>query len=81
MTKITGNTYPVKDQIRALGGRWNAASKCWEVPDDKATEAQSLVGKAPKKAGGYNPCSRKGTCKTCGQRINYGVYCGKCEYR
>lgn len=21
------------------------------------------------------------TCKTCGCRINYGVYCGKCEYR
>ena len=21
------------------------------------------------------------TCATCGCRINYGVYCGKCEYR
>lgn len=24
MTLITGNTYPVKEQIKALGGRWNS---------------------------------------------------------
>ena len=40
---ITGNTYPVKDQIKALGGRWDADAKGWRVPADKATEAQALV--------------------------------------
>ena len=47
MTEITGNTYPVKDAIRALGGRWNPARKIWSVPDDKAAEAMRLVESAP----------------------------------
>lgn len=47
LTKIAGNTYPVKDQLRALGGKWNATDKCWEVPTDKAGEAQKLVTNAP----------------------------------
>jgi hypothetical protein len=46
-TLITGNTYPVKDQIKALGGRWNSYRKGWEVPMDKADEARSLVDSAP----------------------------------
>jgi hypothetical protein len=47
---VTGNTYPVKDQIKALGGRWDAASKGWRVPADKATAAQELVAGAPVQA-------------------------------
>ena len=31
MAVITGNTFPVKDQLRALGGRWDAAAKAWVV--------------------------------------------------
>lgn len=42
-TKIVGNTYPVKDSLRALGGRWNADEKAWYVPDAKADEARKLV--------------------------------------
>jgi HJR/Mrr/RecB family endonuclease len=50
---IVGNTYPVKDQLRALGGRWNPDQKAWMVPADKAEEAKSLAnglsfGAAPK---------------------------------
>jgi len=44
---ITGNTYPVKDSIRALGGRWNAAAKAWMVPAQVADQARALVGSAP----------------------------------
>ena len=40
MRKITGNTYPIKDQLKALGGCWNAAGKFWEVPDDKEAAAK-----------------------------------------
>lgn len=51
MTKISGNTFPVKDQIKALGGRWNAAEKCWMIADAaKAAQALALVAAAPKKA-------------------------------
>jgi hypothetical protein len=79
MTRITGNTYPVRDQLRALGGRWNAAAKCWEVPDDKAAEANRLV--FPLSSGKF-PTGRRSprVCRTCGCKINYGVYCGKCEF-
>lgn len=64
---ITGNTYPVKDQIKALGGRWNGDRKAWMVPDDKAEEAQALVSGAPAKfscdsAKSYSPTK----CKVCG---------------
>lgn len=45
---VTGNTYPVKDQLKALGGRWDAQAKGWRVPADKASEAQALVSGAPK---------------------------------
>ena len=78
MTKVTGNTYPVKDALRALGGRWEPWSKSWVVPDDKAEAAQKLVagsGPAKPKTG-----RAPRVCRTCGCKINYGVYCGKCEY-
>lgn len=45
---ITGNTYPVKDAIRALGGRWNPRLKGWMVPPERAEEARALVEAAPK---------------------------------
>ena len=42
-TMITGNTYPVKDALRALGGRWDAVAKGWKVPAAMAQKAQALV--------------------------------------
>ena len=53
---IVGNTYPVKDQIKALGGRWNAEAKGWMVPAARADEARRLVGGAPKST--YTPSRR-----------------------
>lgn len=47
---VTGNTFPVKDQLRAMGGRWNAEKGAWMVPADKAKEAQALVAPAKKTA-------------------------------
>lgn len=43
---ITGNTYPVKDRLRALGGRWNRGANGWDVPEDKAEEARAIVAAA-----------------------------------
>lgn len=45
---ITGNTYPVKDQIKALGGRWDAPAKGWRVPASKADQARELVSGTPR---------------------------------
>jgi hypothetical protein len=43
---ITGNTYPVKEQIKALGGRWNKAAQGWDVPEVNAEAARKLVESA-----------------------------------
>lgn len=43
MVRIYGNTYPVKDQIKALGGRWNAAEKAWFVPANQQLIAMALI--------------------------------------
>ncbi len=40
---IIGNTYPIKDQLKALGGRWNPDQNAWMVPTDKADQAKALV--------------------------------------
>lgn len=43
---ITGNTFPVKDEIKQLGGKWDAAQKAWIVPKENASKAQELVNGA-----------------------------------
>lgn len=40
---ITGNTYPVKDQLRRLGARWNADGKAWMIREDLADQARAIV--------------------------------------
>jgi hypothetical protein len=35
----SGNTYPVKDSIKAKGFRWNGHSKTWRCPDYDAKQA------------------------------------------
>lgn len=57
---IHGNTFPVKDQLKSLGGRWNAEKKAWMVPADKADQAYKLVLGAAKTNGSYKTYSRAG---------------------
>lgn len=45
---VTGNTYPVKDDLKRLGGTWDATAKGWRVPPERLAEARALV--APAKA-------------------------------
>jgi hypothetical protein len=40
---ITGNTFPHKDALRAMGGKWDAKATGWKVPAAKAAEARALV--------------------------------------
>lgn len=40
---VTGNTYPVKDALKALGARWNASDKVWMVPAAIHAQAQAIV--------------------------------------
>jgi len=67
MAQITGNTYPVKERLRALGGKWDSTTKAWVVPDERAEEARALVAAAPKDSG-KRPAYRPTRCKECGAR-------------
>ena len=74
MQTITGNTYPVKEQLKALGGRWNALKKGWDIPDDKVSEAQKLVGSAPASTRSFSS-GRRFTCEECGDVVYSGSRC------
>jgi hypothetical protein len=63
---ITGNTFPVKDQLKELGAKWDADAKGWRVPADKAAEARALV--ANPGAATVKTSFRRTTCVTCGYK-------------
>lgn len=83
MKAVTGNTYPVKDKIKALGGQWDKDRKLWLVPDSKFQEAERLVRDAPTEE--RKPLSRSdiiaiavrkrggtpGVCYSCGAKCKY----------
>lgn len=74
---ITGNTYPVKDQIKALGGRWDANAKGWSVPADKASAARALVAGAAAPAPRSSDTYSRSTSRPRGTRT--GCSCGSVE--
>ena len=43
MNLITGNTYPVREQIKAMGGKWNPKAKGWMMPDAAAADAARAI--------------------------------------
>lgn len=66
---ITGNTYHVKDQIKALGGRWDGERKAWMVSAIKAGSAQRLVDRTYRRTGcecgSREGIPREGDCQIC----------------
>ena len=58
---IAGNTYPVRDKLKALGARWDADRKVWTVPPSKADQARAIVDSAPAQA----PPKYTGQCAKC----------------
>ena len=41
---LVGDTYAVKDRIKAMGGHWDGERRAWWIGAAKAAEAQALVG-------------------------------------
>lgn len=41
--KVEGNTYPHREALKAMGGRWNPGDKCWMVPSAEHARAVALV--------------------------------------
>ncbi len=44
---IIGNTYPVKELLKQLGGIWNRDRKAWMVPVANQDKAQKIVDSVP----------------------------------
>lgn len=66
---VTGNTYPVKDRLKAIGGRWDAERKVWMVPAARIAEAHQIVATAPKgfvSGSSSSSTFRPRTCRVCG---------------
>lgn len=62
---ITGETYPVRATLKALGGRWDATVKGWRVPAPRAGEARAAVANAARRPGvarsrSWHPCGYPG---------------------
>ncbi len=63
---IRGNTYPVKDQLKALGAKWDGVEKCWMIDESKQEQALAIVRAAPAKDPNAKRDFRPSRCKQCG---------------
>lgn len=51
-TAVGGNTFPVKDELKRLGARWDKDRKVWLVPEHLAQQAAEIVRRGPQSSGG-----------------------------
>ena len=83
---VRGNTYPVREALRALGGTWDAAGKVWVVPASKEAEANALVAAAPKSTfkrpspDGYYRRGGQTLARGCADCSRLGRMCAQCEF-
>jgi hypothetical protein len=75
---LRGNTYPVREKIKALGGTWNGAMKAWMMPESRFEEAQKLVQAAPAKDTGWNRGRHVGWLP-CGYPGCHWDFCEECD--
>ena len=82
LVAITGNTYPVKESLKALGAHWNPDQKSWLIAADKADQARQIVSGAPNqtRTSGKPHFSR---CHECGapSKGYYRCYTCSLDYR
>lgn len=80
LVAISGNTYPVKDQLKALGARWNPDQKAWMISADKAKQASAIVAATPRQTASKPHFAR---CHECGAPSKGYYRCYQCslDYR
>jgi hypothetical protein len=44
---ITGDTYPLRAQLKAMGAVWDNAARVWKIAPERAAQAQALVDQRP----------------------------------
>lgn len=47
MTLIKGNTYPVRDQLKAMGAKWSPDNRAWLISDSLSEQARKIVAGTP----------------------------------
>jgi len=77
---ITGNTYPVRAEMRELGGKWSKALQGWIVPAEKEHDANAIVAAA----GPAQPRGRRRSARVHVTRFSSGAEIhqntrGRCE--
>jgi hypothetical protein len=80
---LTGNTFPVKDQIKNMGGIWDGDRKAWLMPDaDRLAKAKALLtpaASAPIKATRYARSTGRRGWAPCGYPGCSPSYCDECD--
>ena len=49
---LSGNTYPVKEALKALGAHWDKEQRAWLIAASKAAHAQALIDNQQNEASG-----------------------------
>ena len=66
LVALSGNTYAVKEALKALGARWDGEQRVWLIREDKAQHARAIIDNQA--SGGQTPLPigrgdrSKGTC-------------------
>ena len=79
---ITGHTYPVRQQMRDLGGIWNKAANGWDIPAARAEEARAIVASGPARRPSRRPSRANrsaGYTRFAGGGESYRNPRGRCE--
>ena len=50
---IVGKTYPVRAELKALGGTWDAGARGWRVPEARVDAARALIAHGPSRSPRY----------------------------
>jgi hypothetical protein len=83
MVPIIGNTYPIKEKLKAMGGKWNSRDKVWTVPAHREEEALTLLpsssfGSRSRRSGGM--CEDAPCCGCCGPQGDGDYYGSQGDY-
>jgi len=47
LVALTGDTYPLRAQLKAMGAVWDSAGRVWKIAPERAAQAQALVDHRP----------------------------------
>jgi hypothetical protein len=51
MVPLPGNTYPIRDQLRSLGGEFDSVARVWMLPANRIAEAKKFLSAGRGEAG------------------------------